>query len=866
MPRVDRAERPLVQPAAGGRVGALGLALAVVVTAPLASIGGTPVQVWQTTADFSSALTRQVDLALQPAATAEAAAFAIRVDDTTRYQQMDGFGVSITDASAYNLTTHLSAAKRAEVLNQLFGADGIGMSLVRQPMGACDFNRQMYSYDDATGDTDLASFSVAKDDEVIVPVLKQALGINPALRVIATPWSAPGWMKTSGSMIGGTLKPELSATYAKYFARFVDAYAQRGIPVYAITPQNEPGYSPTTYPGMTMSAAAQTDFIKNYLGPQMAGLAQPPRILCYDHNYDGWSTPATILADPAAAAFVAGSAFHHYGGSPSSMTTLHNQNPDKGVWFTEGGIGDWNNTFGNLAHEMIAIPRNWAKSVIFWNAALDEHNGPALIGANPNEGMVTIRSDATDVVQYNHQFYYLGHESKFVRPGAWRIASTSADGNIETVAFLNPDRSIVLVVYNANAGATAIAVSWQGVTFGATVPATSLTTYVWPLTPHVAWSAKTAPARPGQDIAVTLAAANDGTAAWSTDYAFRVGASWDTGQAGDPALGYLVSTGNPLGTAAPGGSAAPWFLVTAPSTPGTYTLTLHPYISGADPPSVATDATVTLNVVAATPSRLGNVSVRALAGSGAETLTLGFVARGSDSKPVLIRAIGPTLAVLGVADPVANPRLGIFDANGAQIGANDDWGGDVMLAANFTRLGAFGLPANSADAALYLALAPGAYTAQVNTEEVGRVALLEAYEGDASSTRFVNVSARNQVGTGSGVLIIGFVITGDAPKTVLIRGVGPSLALLGLSAADVLADPQLTVFNRDRLPIGGNDDWGGNPNLRTAMSRVGAFPLSGDSKDAAVLMTLDPGLYSAQVVGAADSTGIALVEVYDLDH
>lgn len=829
-------------------------------------VAATSVQVWQTTADFSSALTRQPDATFQPGATADAAAFAIRVDDTARFQQMDGFGISITDASAYNLTTHLSAAKRAEVLAQLFGSDGIGLSLVRQPMGACDFNRQMYSYDDAAGDTDLASFSVGKDDEVIVPILKQALGINPALRVIASPWSAPGWMKTSGSMIGGALKPELSATYAKYFAQFVAAYAQRGIPIYAVTPQNEPGYSPTNYPGMTMTAAVQTDFIKNYLGPQLAALPQPPRILCYDHNYDGWTTPATILADSGAAAFVAGSAFHHYGGSPSSMTTLHNQYPDQGVWFTEGGIGTWNNTFSNLAHEMIAIPRNWAKSVIFWNAALDEHNGPALIGANPNEGMVTIRSDATDVVQYNHQFYYLGHESKFVRPGAWRVDSTSVDGNIETVAFVNPDRSIALVVYNANSAAKAVAVTWQGAVFSATVPATSLTTFVWPLTPHVTWTPKTIAARPGQDIAVTLSATNDGSTTWSTDYAFRIGASWDTGQANDPAFGYLVSTGNPLGTAAPGGATTPWFLVTAPSTPGTYTLTVHPYIAGTDPPSLPTDTTVTLNVAAATVSRLCNVSVRALAGSGTETLTLGFVARGSDPKPMLIRAIGPTLAILGVPDPVTNPRLGVFDGSRTRIGANDDWGGDPAMAATFLRLGAFGLPANSPDAALYLTLPAGDYTAQVTTDDVGRVALIEAYEGDSSSTRLINVSARNEVGTGSGVLIVGFVITGTVPKTVLIRGVGPSLVPLGLSSTDVLADPQLTVFDHAQAPIRSNDDWGGAADLRTAMSRVGAFSLLENSKDAALLLTLDPGLYSAQVSGAADSTGIALVEVYDLDR
>ena len=257
--------------------------------------------------------------------------------------------------------------------------------------------------------------------------------------------------------------------------------------------------------------------------------------------------------------------------------------------------------------------------------------------------------------------------------------------------------------------------------------------------------------------------------------------------------------------------------------------------------------------------------MRATVGTGDQTLILGFYIGGTGSKQVLIRGIGPTLASLGVTGVLADPQLKLFNVAGTQINQNDDWGGSAALANAFASVYAFALPANSKDAALYVTLPLDGYTAQVNGAGTSTgVALIEAYEADtgAAGARFVALSARNQVGTGDNVLIAGFVVTGNAPKTLLIRGIGPTLASLGVSG--VLADPQLALFDRTSTKIAENDNWGGAAALSSAFAATGEFPLPADSKDAALLVTLQPGLYSAVVSGVGGTTGIALVEIYEV--
>ena len=280
--------------------------------------------------------------------------------------------------------------------------------------------------------------------------------------------------------------------------------------------------------------------------------------------------------------------------------------------------------------------------------------------------------------------------------------------------------------------------------------------------------------------------------------------------------------------------------------------------------------TVTSNAVTLTvpAARLANVSVRSGAGTGDQTLIVGLALGGTGSKQVLVRAIGPGLTQFGLPGALADPQLRLFSAAGVQTHLNEDWGGGATLSAAFTAVGAFSLPVASKDAALLVPLATGTYTAQVAAASGTGVALLEAYDSDAAVTpaRFVNISARTQVGTGDNLLVIGFVVTGTGPKTVLIRAVGPGLTPFGVGG--VLADPQLRLFNAAGTATDTNDDWAGTPALAAAhgnaFTQTGAFGLPAASKDAALLVTLQPGAYTAQVSGVNATTGVALVEVYEL--
>jgi sugar lactone lactonase YvrE len=266
-------------------------------------------------------------------------------------------------------------------------------------------------------------------------------------------------------------------------------------------------------------------------------------------------------------------------------------------------------------------------------------------------------------------------------------------------------------------------------------------------------------------------------------------------------------------------------------------------------------------------TRLVNLAIRSRVGTGDQTLIMGFVISGNGQKPVLVRGIGPTLQMIsGLRDVVADPQLKLFDFWGNKIRENNDWGGSDQLNEVFGSLGAFPLEPGSKDAALYTPLPTGAYSAQVtSTDASGGVALVETYDGDAGATsRLVNVSARTRAGSADNTLIAGFVLTGNAPKTVLIRGLGPSLARHGLDPASVLADPKLTLY-LGGTTVGTNDNWAGTAELKVAFQAVGAFDLDSDaSKDAALLATLQPGAYTVHVTGANAGIGVALVEIYEL--
>ena len=425
--------------------------------------GGNPppgpvAQAWITTGDQTRLLSREPDLPIRSTPTPDATPIVIDVDETTAYQEMVGFGAAMTDASAYLIQNKLGANRDA-IVHELFGRNpGIGLSFVRVPMGASDFSTRDYSYDDMpAGQTDstLAQFSIGPDRADKIPALKAALAVNPQLKLVGSPWSPPGWMKTTGSLIQGTLRPEFYGSFAEYFRKFIVSYAAEGVPIYAVTMQNEPAYEPADYPGMRLDPAARADVIGKHVGPLFEKSGVQALILDWDHNWDLPSSPLAVLGDSAARRYVSGVAWHCYAGSVGVQDNVHAAYPAKDAYFTECSGGDWAPVFAdNLKYFVgtliIGTTRGWAKGVALWNLALDEHDGPHLGGCGNCRGVITINS-GTGLVTRNVEYYALAHASQFVRPGAHRIASTTNVSGLQSVAFKNADDgSKVLIVLNTS--------------------------------------------------------------------------------------------------------------------------------------------------------------------------------------------------------------------------------------------------------------------------------------------------------------------------------------------------------------------------------------------------------------------------------
>jgi glucosylceramidase len=415
----------------------------------------------------------------------------ITVNDAVKYQRIDGFGASLTDSSAWLLWNKLTETQRKDALQMLFSpTKGIGLSVLRQPMGASDFALTDYTYDDlpstqpaSQGDPDLKYFSIDHDRAYIIPILREALALNPNLKIIATPWSPPAWMKTSGSMIQGSLLPSAYAPLAKYFVRFVREYEAAGVPIYAITMQNEPVNVPSDYPGMNMTAREQAEFLANYLGPAFRDARLKTKIMVFDHNWDLIDYPIQVLSDPKAAAFAAGIATHCYGGTPTAQNELHERFFGKEIWLTECSGGEWQT--GKLLQQqvrlIISATRAWAESVVLWNLALNQVHEPFLGGCKTCRGVITV-NDSTQPAQVTPtvDFTALAHASKFVTPGAYRIESNSFDqGSLEDVAFRNPDGSLVLLVLNSSNAYVTFNIEWAGRFAAYKLPGGAVATFRW---------------------------------------------------------------------------------------------------------------------------------------------------------------------------------------------------------------------------------------------------------------------------------------------------------------------------------------------------------------------------------------------------
>ena len=447
---------------------------------------GPAVSVWETTANQSQLLAPQAGATFN--AGNGSASQTITVNPAATYQSMTGFGASFTDSSAWLVA---NSPLRSQIMTKLFSpTSGIGLDFLRQPIGASDFSQSLFSYDDVpSGQTDptLAKFSIAHDNAYILPVLKQALSLNPNITIMATPWSPPGWMKSSGSMIGGSLNSADYQVFADYLTKFVQAYDAAGVPISLITAQNEPEYSPSNYPGSTFTAAQETSFIGSNLGPDLQKAGLSTKIIAYDHNWNDTSFPETVLGNSTAGPYTAGVAWHCYAGDPSAQTTVHNAYPSKDTYFTEcSGTQSSNpaNTFADsldwqTENLIIGATRNWAKTVATWNMALNPSGGPSM-NCTTCTAVVTVDNSA-GTATYNAEYYVLGQASKFVKPGAVRIDSnTFGSGNLEDVAFRNPDGSNALIALNADtSNAHTFNVDENGQYFTYTLPARAVATFTW---------------------------------------------------------------------------------------------------------------------------------------------------------------------------------------------------------------------------------------------------------------------------------------------------------------------------------------------------------------------------------------------------
>ncbi|MEQ1687630.1 MAG: hypothetical protein ABL874_03555, partial [Sphingopyxis sp.] len=346
----------------------------------------------------------------------------IEVDPAQRFQTMAGVGAAITDASAHLIQNRMSAAQRDALMADLFGqSPGISLGATRLTIGASDFSLSHYSYADGPLGTPT---NLAPVDATVLPTVRAARALNPGLTIIASPWSAPAAMKSSGRLIGGTLNAAAYPHFALYLRDYLVGMAARGVPIDALTIQNEPDFEPGDYPGMRMSAAQRADFVANHLGPIMRRDAPTTQLLEWDHNWDQTAQPTAVLGNAAAAQYISGVAWHCYAGDVSAQGVVQQQFPDKDMWFTECSGGAWDPDFGSSLGWMtrnliIGTTRGWARGVVLWNLALDENSGPHLGGCGNCRGVVTIDS-RTGTVTRTVEYYVLAHASRLVRRGAAR--------------------------------------------------------------------------------------------------------------------------------------------------------------------------------------------------------------------------------------------------------------------------------------------------------------------------------------------------------------------------------------------------------------------------------------------------------------
>ncbi|MEO6732470.1 MAG: glycoside hydrolase family 30 beta sandwich domain-containing protein [Ferruginibacter sp.] len=406
----------------------------------------------------------------------------IIVDTTQVMQTIDGFGFTLTGGSA-TLINGLNNIDKADLLQELFGTGpkSIGISYLRISIGASDLSAAPFTYDDLpAGQTDLSldKFSLNAEKTDLLPLLKAILAINPGIKILGSPWSAPTWMKDNNSFVGGSLRPQYYDVYARYFVKYIQQMKAEGVTIDAITIQNEPLH-PGNNPSMLMSAAQQAEFIKTNLGPAFQANNISTKIILYDHNCDRPDYPVVILSDPAARPYVEGSAFHLYSGTISALSIVHDAFPDKKVYFTE----QWTSSTGDFAGDLkwhvknviIGSMRNWSSNALEWNLANDGYYGPHTNGGCTTcKGALTIGGSVTRNVAY----YIIAHASKFLPAGSVRIGS-NVFTDLSSVAFKTPSGTKVLIVENDGTTAVTFNIQFNNKWVTSSLPAGGVGTYTW---------------------------------------------------------------------------------------------------------------------------------------------------------------------------------------------------------------------------------------------------------------------------------------------------------------------------------------------------------------------------------------------------
>jgi len=435
---------------------------------PVVTPTGTPVSIWMTTGDQTKLLQNQANAYF--AADAGTNPATITVDDATTFQSIDGYGFTLTEGSA-KLISAMAADAQATLLTDLFSpTNGIGISVVRIGVGATDMSESTYTYQDN------GTFSLAGPDlDYLIPILKKVLAVNPAIKVLATAWSAPVSMKSNGSFTGGTLKAASYDPYGQYWLDYMNAMKAQGITIWAITPQNEPENANNT-PSMTLTKENELGLINDYIGPKLRGAGFTCKIIGYDHNCDDSVYPTYIAANST---YVDGTAFHLYSGNITAMSNVQSAT-NKNVYFTEqytASTGDFSgDLMWHIQNVVIGSMNNMGKTALEWNLANDPSYGPHTNGGCSNcKGAVTLNGSA---VTRNVGYYIIAQASKFVKPNAVRITSNSY-GSILTSAFKNTDGGKVLIAQNTGSTSTDFKLKWGTQSLTYTLPAKSVTTFTW---------------------------------------------------------------------------------------------------------------------------------------------------------------------------------------------------------------------------------------------------------------------------------------------------------------------------------------------------------------------------------------------------